>query len=149
MCVCVCVCVCVLLYTVTTTKCIHSCTAGVYQYMGPWYLFPVHLLHQFQYVCLHSVFSIPSHPSILPPTPTPHPQVLQLMKGVGVGDVQKITLEKVTGDILVELNEDELESELGITKRIAQLKLMKVINGSKPVTDYIQEQEFKSMDIVC
>ena len=71
------------------------------------------------------------------------------MKGVGVGDVQKITLEKVTGDILVELNEDELESELGITKRIAQLKLMKVINGSKPVTDYIQEQEFKSMDIVC
>ena len=64
-------------------------------------------------------------------------------------DVQQISQERVSGDILVELNEDELEAELGIRKRIHRIKLMKVINGSKPVTHYIKIQESACMDTLC
>ena len=71
------------------------------------------------------------------------------MAELGVEDVQQITQERVAGDILVELNEDELEAELGIRKRIHRIKLMKVINGSKPVTQYIKIQESTCMDTLC
>ena len=71
------------------------------------------------------------------------------MAEVGVEDVQQISQEGVSGDILVELNEDELEAELGIRKKIHRIKLMKVINGSRPVTHYIQIQESGCMDTLC
>jgi hypothetical protein len=74
-------------------------------------------------------------------------QVVQLVAELGVEDLQQIMEERVSGDILVELNEEELESELGIRKRIHRIKLMKVINGSKPVTQYIKLQE--CMDTLC
>lgn len=83
-------------------------------------------------------------------TDLPILQVLQLMVEVGVDDLHQITQENISGDILMELNEDELESELGITKRIHRLKLMKVINGSKPITHYLKEQVVtNSMDALC
>ena len=69
------------------------------------------------------------------------------MAELGVEDLQQIMEERVSGDILVELNEEELESELGIRKRIHRIKLMKVINGSKPVTQYIKLPE--CMDTLC
>ena len=69
------------------------------------------------------------------------------MAELGVEDLQQIMEERVSGDILVELNEEELESELGIRKRIHRIKLMKVINGSKPVTQYVKLQE--CMDTLC
>jgi hypothetical protein len=76
-------------------------------------------------------------------------QVLQLLAEVGVEDLLLATQENVSGDILVELNEEELETELGIRKKIPRLKIMKIINGSKPVTDYLKMSEPNSMDIVC
>ena len=68
---------------------------------------------------------------------------------MGVEDLLLATQENVSGDILVELNEEELETELGIRKKIHRLKVMKIINGSKPVTDYLKMSEANSMDIVC
>ena len=76
-------------------------------------------------------------------------QVLQLVVEIGVEDLQKITKENLSGDILMELNEDELESDLGISKRIHRLKLMKVIDGSTPVTQYLKVPESNSMDTLC
>ena len=64
-------------------------------------------------------------------------------------DLQLASQEAVGGDILVELNEDELETELGVKKKIHRLKIMKVINGSKPVTEYLKIPESNAMDIVC
>ena len=92
----------------------------------------------------------------LPPFPSPSPspslppslsQVLQLLVEVGVDDLQLVIQEKITGDILLELNEDELESELGIKRKIHRLKVMKVVNGSKPITDYLSIPN--SMDALC
>jgi hypothetical protein len=94
--------------------------------------------------------SILSHSLCLPPLlPFLSRQVLQLLAEVGVEDLLLATQENVSGDILVELNEEELETELGIRKKIPRLKIMKIINGSKPVTDYLKMSEPNSMDIVC
>ena len=76
-------------------------------------------------------------------------QVLQLLAEVGMEDLQLVSHENLTGDILIELNEEELETELGIKKRIQRLKVMKVINGSKAVTEYLKIAEPNSMDLVC
>lgn len=87
---------------------------------------------------------------LTPPPSPPLSQVLQLMVEIGVEDLHQITQENISGDILVELNENELQSELGINKRIHRLKLMKVINGSKPITHYLKEHgEPNSMDSLC
>ena len=75
--------------------------------------------------------------------------MLQLLTEVGVEDLQLVARENVTGDILIELNEAELETELGITRRIQRLKVMKVTSGSKSVTEYLKIHELSSMDHVC
>ena len=75
--------------------------------------------------------------------------MVQLLAEVGVEDLHLVSQESITGDILVELNEEELETELGIKKKIHRLKVMKIINGSNPVTDYLKMPEPNSMDIVC
>ena len=37
--------------------------------------------------------------------------------------------ERITGDVLSELSEEDLQHELGITSRIHRIRLMKVITG--------------------
>ena len=63
--------------------------------------------------------------------------------------MDQVTQENIAGDILVELTEDVLELELGIAKKIHRLKLLKVINGSKPVTQYLKVEESSRMDSLC
>ena len=44
--------------------------------------------------------------------------------------------EEITGDILAECNEDILKRELGVSSRIHQIKLMKLITGRYCIDDY-------------
>lgn len=76
-------------------------------------------------------------------------QVVQLLAEIGIDDLQVVSQENVTGDILIELNEEDLEKELGIKRKIHRLKVMKVLKGSVAVSEYLKIPESNSMDIVC
>jgi len=45
----------------------------------------------------------------------------------------KENFSKVTGDILAELDEDILLHDLGVSSKIHQIRLMKIINGQHSV----------------
>ena len=78
-------------------------------------------------------------------------QVLQLLQAAGITEnFENISQECITGDILVELDDDVLHFELGITKRVQRLKLLKIIDGTRPVTQYIKvEEAIRKMDTLC
>ena len=97
-----------------------------------------------------SRFVLPLTISSLPPSlPLSHRYFSCYIVEVGVDDLQLVAQEKITGDILLELNEDELKSELGIKSKIHRLKVMKVINGSKPITDYLSIPNSTVLAALC
>lgn len=58
------------------------------------------------------------------------PEVLQLLEGLGMQEHQvHFQREKVDGEVLSSLNEDDLEMELNISSHIHRLRLLKVIDG--------------------
>ena len=69
-------------------------------------------------------------------------QVLQLLQAADITEnFENISQECITGDILVELDDDVLNFELGITKRVQRLKLLRIIDGMQPVTQFIKFEE--------
>lgn len=76
-------------------------------------------------------------------------QVVRLFQAVGVENLEQVRKESIEGSILVELNEDVLQKELGIRKHIHRIKLMKIIDGSVPVTHYIKLEDYDPMGVLC
>ena len=46
--------------------------------------------------------------------------------------------EQIDGKILIELDENILKEELGMTKRIHRLKLLNIINGDQCISFYVK-----------
>lgn len=66
-------------------------------------------------------------------------QVLLLLDVTGLSQYRDIfTRETMTGDILLECNEDILKHELGIESKLHRIKLMKLINGHHSAQSYLQ-----------
>ena len=66
-------------------------------------------------------------------------QVLLLLDVTGLSQYRDIfTRETMTGDILLECNEDILKDELGIESKLHRIKLMKLINGHHSAQSYLQ-----------
>ncbi|XP_065911138.1 uncharacterized protein [Dysidea avara] len=62
--------------------------------------------------------------------------VLQLLGDMNLAEYKdSFQLEQVDGELLVDLTKNELE-DLGVTKKIHQLRLMKLINGSSSAKKY-------------
>ena len=68
------------------------------------------------------------------------PQITEVLVGLSlkqyVGVVQE---EALDGGILVELDEETLITELGMTSRIHRLKIMKLIGGDYDARTYIEQ----------
>ena len=64
-------------------------------------------------------------------------QVILLLHDMGLNQYQEtFQLEGITGDILVELDEEVLQTELGVTSRIHRIKLLKLISGQHSAHRY-------------
>ena len=46
--------------------------------------------------------------------------------------------EKITGDLMLELNDDILKNELGVRLQIHRIRIMKVIKGEHSLADLIK-----------
>lgn len=65
-------------------------------------------------------------------------QVILLLHNMGLNQYQEtFQLEGIAGDILVELDEEVLQTELGVTSRIHRIKLLKLISGQHSAHRYI------------
>ena len=73
--------------------------------------------------------------------PTTHRtlQVCELIEAMGLGQYKKRFMEEhISGEILLECDEQVLQDELGIQSKIHRIRLMKVITGlhsSKTILD--------------
>ena len=47
--------------------------------------------------------------------------------------------EQITGSLFVELDNELLEEELGITAKIHRIKLLRVINGKQSLTELMSQ----------
>ena len=66
-------------------------------------------------------------------------QVLRLLGAMNLSQYQaKFVSEQVTGDILIELNDEHLESELQIKSKIHRVRLMKIIEGQHSAKSIIE-----------
>ena len=77
---------------------------------------------------------------------TTHPvsaslQVLELLQHSGLSQYRgSFIREGMTGDILLDCDEDILENELGVTSRLHRIKLMKFISGQHSVELYFKHK---------
>ena len=77
-------------------------------------------------------------------------QVLELLPAAGITEnLEFISQEKISGDILIELDDDVIKNELGITSVIQRLKLQRIIDGRRSITQYITVGESSLMDSLC
>ena len=62
-------------------------------------------------------------------------QVEQLLSKLGLDKHREsFKRERIDGSILVELDEEILEKELGVDSKIKRIKLLRVLNGRQAVT---------------
>ena len=77
-------------------------------------------------------------------------QVLELLQAAGITqNFEFISQEKIPGDILIELDDDVIKNELGITSVVQRLKLRRIIDGRRSITQYITVGESSLMDTFC
>lgn len=63
-------------------------------------------------------------------------QVLQMLDKLGLSRYKDIfEAEQITGSLLMELDNDLLEQDLGITTKIHRLKIMRVIDGKQSLNE--------------
>ena len=61
-----------------------------------------------------------------------------LLDAMGLPQYQTVFAEQcVSGDILVELGDEDLQNDLGITSRIHRIRLRRVITGHYSVSDIV------------
>ncbi len=59
-----------------------------------------------------------------------HTQVQNLLEAMGLSQYKDtFSMEQVTGEILVELSDQDLRNDLGINSRVHRLRLLKVMSG--------------------
>ena len=65
--------------------------------------------------------------------------MLTLLKVIGLEQYEDVfRSECISGDLLLELNDDILEHEIGVTSRLHRLKLNGLISGKKSAKDILQ-----------
>ena len=65
-------------------------------------------------------------------------QVLKVLDGMKLGMYKDgFKSEEITGDLMLELDDDILERELGVVSRLHRIKLLKVISGQYPVQPFL------------
>ena len=63
-------------------------------------------------------------------------KVLMLLDSMGLGVYREVfRKEKITGDLMLELNDSMLKDELGIRLQIHRIRIMKVIKGEHSLED--------------
>ena len=68
--------------------------------------------------------------------------MLQLLNALKLTQYKDIFInEEITGEILAELNEADLQNELGITSKIHRVKLMKVISGRHSALNVLRGED--------
>ena len=68
-------------------------------------------------------------------------QVQILLKHIGLQKYKDMfQSEDITGDLFVELTDDMLEHNLGVTSRLHRLKLNRLISGKKSAMDVLQRE---------
>ncbi len=66
-------------------------------------------------------------------------QVCKILEGISLGQYKELFLsEQIDGLLLLELDDDVLSTELGVTKRLHRLKLQRVIEGRESIITHIQ-----------
>jgi hypothetical protein len=61
-------------------------------------------------------------------------QVLEMLDKFNMTQYKDVfKQEQITGSLLLDLDDDILENELGVTKRIHRLKILRIINGQQPL----------------
>ena len=69
-------------------------------------------------------------------SPTYFLQVLQLLDVLGMGQYKAMfDKEKITGSLLLDLDESILEQELGMVSKIHRLKIMRLLDGRQALAD--------------
>lgn len=57
-------------------------------------------------------------------------QILKLLKTIGLSQYEPAFVkEEITGELLLECDQDLIQTELGITSKLHQMKLMRIIQG--------------------
>ena len=66
-------------------------------------------------------------------------KVLLLLDGMGLGVYKEaFSREKITGDIMLELNDSMLKDELGVKLQIHRIRIMKVVSGQHSLADLLK-----------
>lgn len=65
-------------------------------------------------------------------------QVVELLKEMDLSCyVDTFTKERISGDVLLELEETDLQQELGVKSKVHRIRLMKIINGDHNAADFL------------
>ena len=66
-------------------------------------------------------------------------QMLMLLDAMDLSQYREnFQREHVTGEVLVECDENVLQQELGIASKIHRIRLMKIVNGQRSVYEYLK-----------
>ena len=75
-----------------------------------------------------------------------HPQIQDLLQAMNLSQYkERFSQEEVSGQELSTLDEEALENRLGIKQRLHRKRLMMIINGTKPIQEQTNDENYVNL----